>query len=258
MAMLLAEKLGIDGVRELAKIYATDIDEESLKEGRRAVFSVRDTESLPPGFAERYFTIDGPKATLNRDLRRLVMFGRLDLLQDAPISGIDLLLCRNTLMYFNAEAQARVLNRFSFSIDNSGFLVLGHAEMLFSYATMFMPVDLPRRIFRVMAKANIREEDRIRAAEWTRQGGERIKREYALAPGRLRQRHGGAHGHRFVRGSDFDERGCAPAVCREPLGHRQAAPGTRGSCLADIRSAIDRVLAEHREVTIKEVQHAVR
>ena len=71
------------------------------------------------------------------------MFGRLDLLQDAPISRIDLLLCRNTLMYFNADAQTRILSRFSFSIDTNGFLVLGRAEMLFSHGAMFAPVDLP-------------------------------------------------------------------------------------------------------------------
>ncbi len=258
VAMLLAEKLGIDGVRELAKIYATDIDEESLKEGRRAVFSVRDTESLPPGFAERYFTIDGPKATLNRDLRRLVMFGRLDLLQDAPISRIDLLLCRNTLMYFNAEAQARVLNRFSFSIDNSGFLVLGHAEMLFSYATMFMPVDLPRRIFRVMAKANIRE--RIGSGLL---GGRDKVANGSNANTRLRQ---AAFDSDTVAHMVIDSSG---VLISTSVGARQqfaVNPSDIGRPLqelevsyrpADIRSAIDRVLAEHREVTIKEVQHAV-
>ena len=157
VAMLLAEKLGIDRVKERAKIYATDVDDESLKEGRRAVFSVKDTEALPPGFAERYFVIDGESATMSRELRRAVMFGRLDLLQDAPISRIDLLLCRNTLMYFNAEAQTRILSRFSFSVDSNGFLVLGRAEMLFSHGAMFTPVDLQRRVFRVNAKANHRD-----------------------------------------------------------------------------------------------------
>src|SRR6185503_10647648 len=90
VAMLLAERYGIDGVRDRAKIYATDVDEEALTEGRRASFAARDLEELPPGFREKYFNGDG--TSLNRELRRAVMFGRLDLLQDAPISRIDLLL----------------------------------------------------------------------------------------------------------------------------------------------------------------------
>jgi two-component system CheB/CheR fusion protein len=86
-----------------------------------------------------------------------VMFGRIDLLQDAPISRIDLLLCRNTLMYFNADAQRRILSRFSFSLNPNGFLVLGRAEMLFNHTGMFVPADLPRRVFRVVVRANNRD-----------------------------------------------------------------------------------------------------
>jgi two-component system CheB/CheR fusion protein len=84
---------------------------------------------------------------LRKDLRRAVIFGRNDLVQDAPISRIDLLVCRNTLMYFNAEAQAHILARFHFALGNSGVLFLGKAEMLLSHSAMFRPVDLKRRIF---------------------------------------------------------------------------------------------------------------
>ena len=63
-----------------------------------------------------------------------VIFGRHDLIQDAPISRIDLLVCRNTLMYFNAETQARILDRFHFALDDGGYLFLGKAEMLLTHA----------------------------------------------------------------------------------------------------------------------------
>jgi two-component system CheB/CheR fusion protein len=152
LAMLLAERLGLAGVRERAKIYATDIDDEALNEARRATFKVADISELPPGFLEKYFSVEGSTAALHRELRKAVLFGRIDLLQDAPISRVDLLLCRNTLMYFNSDAQARVLSRFSYSVNVDGFLVLGRAEMLFSRTAMFMPVDLARRIFRVNVK----------------------------------------------------------------------------------------------------------
>jgi two-component system CheB/CheR fusion protein len=68
--------------------------------------------------------------------------------QDAPISRIDLLACRNTLMYFNAETQAKILSRFHFALADGGILLLGKAEMLLSHGSIFTPVDLKRRIFR--------------------------------------------------------------------------------------------------------------
>lgn len=73
--------------------------------------------------------------------------------QDAPVSRVDLLTCRNALMYFNAEMQARILARFHFALKNDGFLFLGKAEMLFTHANLFVPIDLKRRIFARMPHA---------------------------------------------------------------------------------------------------------
>src|SRR4029453_9899778 len=79
-----------------------------------------------------------------KDYRRSVVFGRHDLLDDAPISRVDLLACRNTLMYFNHEAQSKIVSRFHFALQEGGYLVLGKAEML-NFADAFAPVDLKRR-----------------------------------------------------------------------------------------------------------------
>jgi two-component system CheB/CheR fusion protein len=86
-----------------------------------------------------------------------VIFGRNDLVQDAPISRIDLLLCRNTLMYFNAETQARILRRFHFALEDTGALVLGKSEMLITRGELFKPVDLKRRVFRTAGVRTARE-----------------------------------------------------------------------------------------------------
>jgi two-component system CheB/CheR fusion protein len=77
-------------------------------------------------------------------------------MQDAPISRVDLLTCRNTLMYFNAEAQSRVLSRLHFALADGGVLLLGKAETLLSHGSMFVPIDLKRRIFRKMSTATSR------------------------------------------------------------------------------------------------------
>ncbi len=77
-------------------------------------------------------SVQGGRYVFRKDLRRSVIFGRNDLVQDAPISRIDLLVCRNTLMYFNAETQAKILERFHFALAPRGVLFLGKAEMLLS------------------------------------------------------------------------------------------------------------------------------
>jgi two-component system CheB/CheR fusion protein len=96
---------------------------------------------------ERYFEQNGSHFVFHKDLRRSVIFGRHDLVQDAPISRISLLVCRNTLMYFNNETQNRVLGRFHFALSDNAFLFLGKAEMLLTRTHLFQPIDLKRRVF---------------------------------------------------------------------------------------------------------------
>ena len=148
IAMLLAQELGADEFRERVKIYATDLDEEALNAARHAAYTERQVETVPPEFLKKYFEqVDG-LFFFRKDLRRQVIFGRHDLINDAPISRIDLLTCRNTLMYLNTETQARVLARLHFALNDGGFLLLGRAETLMAHGYTFVPVDLKRRLSR--------------------------------------------------------------------------------------------------------------
>jgi two-component system, chemotaxis family, CheB/CheR fusion protein len=147
VAILLAEAIGPEAFRERVKIYATDVDEEALNQARHAVYGPRTAEDVPAPLLERYFDRQDDRFTFNKELRRSVIFGRHDLIQDAPISRVDLLVCRNCLMYFNTEAQARILARFHFALVPSGVLFLGKAETLLAQSATFAPVDIKRRLF---------------------------------------------------------------------------------------------------------------
>jgi two-component system, chemotaxis family, CheB/CheR fusion protein len=148
VAMILAEDLGPDEFRDRVKIYATDVDEDALNVARGAAYTDRQIEGIPPELLIKYFErVDG-LYFFRKDLRRQVIFGRHDLINDAPISRIDLLTCRNTLMYLNAETQARVLSRLHFALHEGGFLLLGRAETLMAHGQAFVPVDLKRRLSR--------------------------------------------------------------------------------------------------------------
>lgn len=148
LTMLLAEALGVDGFRDRVKVYATDVDEEALTEARGASYDAKAVESVPPDLLGRYFEQSNGRYVFHKDLRRGVIFGRNDLVKDAPISRVDLLVCRNTLMYLNAETQRNVLGRLHFALSPQGTLFLGHAEMLLSHGDRFTPLNLKHRIFR--------------------------------------------------------------------------------------------------------------
>jgi two-component system CheB/CheR fusion protein len=157
LAMLLAEALGEKEFRSRVKIYATDLDEEAIARGRLATYSARDLRDVPDAMREKYFEKSTMAYTFRSDLRRCVIFGRNNLIQDAPIGHLDLLVCRNTLMYFNAETQARVLARFHFALNDRGFLFVGKAEILLTHANLFRPLNLKYRIFAKLGKTTMRD-----------------------------------------------------------------------------------------------------
>jgi two-component system CheB/CheR fusion protein len=157
LAMVFAEALGLEGFRQRVKIYATDVDEEALVQARQASYSARDLQPVPPELRSKYFEEVGNRFVFRPDLRRAVIFGRHDLVQDAPISRLDLLVCRNTLMYFNAETQSRILARLHFALNNTGVIFLGKAEMMLTRANLFTPVQLKHRIFMKVAKPTLRD-----------------------------------------------------------------------------------------------------
>jgi len=148
LAMLLAEALGPDDFRRRVKIYATDVDEDALMGARAASYDEKAVESVPAELLKKYFEQVNGRYIFHKDLRRAVIFGRNDLVKDAPISRVDLLVCRNTLMYMNADTQRNVLGRLHFALGAQGTLFLGHAEMLLSHGDRFTPLNLKHRIFR--------------------------------------------------------------------------------------------------------------
>jgi two-component system CheB/CheR fusion protein len=129
------------------KIYATDIDEGALNAARRAEYAPEALRGVKPEIREKYFT---GKATLRlaRSVRRMVIFGRSNLLTDAPISHVDLLLCRNVLIYFNAAAQAHIMGRLKHALNEGGVLFLGKSESQLHRDSELIAIDPRWRIFR--------------------------------------------------------------------------------------------------------------
>ena len=158
LAMAFAEEVGEAGFAERVKIYATDVDEQALRDARHGVFSADQAKDVPDDFRERYFEPTDSRFVFRPDFRQAVIFGRNDLLVDPPISRIDLISTRNTLMYFNPDVQRRILQNFHFALLPTGYLFLGRSETLLTRSSLFVPVDLKKRIFARGVRDDIQEQ----------------------------------------------------------------------------------------------------
>src|SRR3954466_10119583 len=108
---------------------------------------LKQVESVPPDLQARPFEPAGQRVAFRKDLRRTILTCRNNLVADAPISRLDLLICRNTLMYFTAETQGRILRHFHFALRDGGVLMLGRSEMMVSHRDLFAADNLKQRIF---------------------------------------------------------------------------------------------------------------
>jgi two-component system CheB/CheR fusion protein len=128
------------------KIYATDIDEEALTTARRGEYAAERLRRVRAEWRERYFS-GSTRLRINREQRRLVIFGRSNLMLDAPISHCQLIVCRNLLIYFDTATQKQILGRMHYALEPGGVLFLGKAESKLSESHLFRPLNLRWRLF---------------------------------------------------------------------------------------------------------------
>jgi two-component system CheB/CheR fusion protein len=148
LAILLCEQLGAAEFARRVKIYATDLDEAALNTARHASYLPRDVETVPEHLLGKYFERSNNHHMVSRELRKAVIFGRHNIVHDAPISRIDLLVCRNLLIYLEAETQNIVLPRLHYALVDDGYLFLGKAETQLARSKLFQSIDIKHRLFR--------------------------------------------------------------------------------------------------------------
>jgi two-component system CheB/CheR fusion protein len=131
IAMIVSEVMGhpVDLAQHL-KIFATDLDEQSLAVGRRAVYPLSAAKSIPPHLLQRFGLVREHDFEVSKDLRACVLFAKHNIADDPPFPDIDLVSCRNTLIYFTSPLQERVIALFGFSLRPGGLLFLGSSESL--------------------------------------------------------------------------------------------------------------------------------
>ncbi|WP_013334312.1 CheR family methyltransferase [Gloeothece verrucosa] len=147
LLILFAEIVGIEFCLKRVKAFATDVDEAAISQARQRTYSKKEIAGIPPNLLKKYFTKIEKNYIFERKLRQSIIFGCHDLAKDAPISKIDLLLCRNVLMYFEKQTQEAILTRFHFALKNTGFLFLGNIDLLIHERQIFTPINLKHRMY---------------------------------------------------------------------------------------------------------------
>ena len=147
-AIVVAEALGDDFPWPEVRIFATDIDREAIAFARRGIYPPAALKSLPAGARDRYFVKSDGGYEVGKRLRAIMVFGEHDLGERAPFPRIDLLLCRNVLIYFATPMQRLALETFAFSLRPGGRLVLGTSESVMALPAPFEEEQARLRVFR--------------------------------------------------------------------------------------------------------------
>ena len=130
------------------QIFASDINAQAIRIGRECKYDEAITVDVSPERLERFFTKEGNLYRVRKELRDLVLFAPHNLLRDPPFSKLDLVTCRNLLIYLNRPTQERVIELFHFSLNRGSYLFLGSSESIDSSAALFETLDKKKRLYR--------------------------------------------------------------------------------------------------------------
>jgi two-component system CheB/CheR fusion protein len=147
IAMLLTEHARMMDMPPALQVFASDLDDNAIRTAREGIYPAAIAGDLSEDRLRRFFVKDVRGYRVRRELRECVLFAVHDVLRDSPFSRVDLLSCRNLLIYLNREAQARVLDIFHFSLLPGGVLFLGSSESIEEGSQHFSVIDKKHRLF---------------------------------------------------------------------------------------------------------------
>lgn len=147
LAILLADMVRDLPIPPAIQVFASDIDEQALDIARAGLYPESIRDEVPAASLERYFVHAGKQYRVRQALRDMVTFACHDLLRDPPFNGVDLVACRNFLIYLDRPTQSQVLQRFHFALAPHGYLFLGSAETADVVPGLFARIDRQSRLY---------------------------------------------------------------------------------------------------------------
>ena len=147
LALSLLDVISAEKARRSLKVFATDINERDLAQARAGIYPETIAASLAPDLLRRYFVSVTGGYEVSKAVREMCVFARHDLTRDPPFSRLDLVSCRNVLIYFGPTLQKRVVPLLHYALRPDGYLVLGSSETVGRSTDLFAPVDRKHKIY---------------------------------------------------------------------------------------------------------------
>lgn len=148
LAILLSEILGNKIRHYNIQIFGTDIDTDATLRARKGIYPETSLADLDKDLVDKYFLRNGNSFQVVKSIKEIVVFARQDLVKDPPFSKLDLISCRNLLIYFENQLQKRIIPLFHYVLNNHGYLMLGKSESIGLYSDLFVPVDKRWKIYK--------------------------------------------------------------------------------------------------------------
>ena len=159
IAMLFLEEIAAAKRNIKLQVFASDVDDDAVAFARNGLYPESIAADVSPARLARFFTREDHGYRVTPELREVVVFTAQDLLADPPFSRLDLVSCRNLLIYLRPEAQEKVLSLFHFALREGGILVLGGSETVGSLGDRFEPISKTQRIYRHLGRSRPGEVD---------------------------------------------------------------------------------------------------
>jgi two-component system CheB/CheR fusion protein len=147
LAITLLEFLGARASSLRIQLFGTDINEKGIAKARSGIYPESAMKNVSANRVEKFFTKEAGGYRVNKVVRDLCVFARQDVAKDPPFSSLDLISCRNFLIYVQPELQEKIISTLHYALNPSGFLLLGSAESAASYPQMFTPLNKKNKIY---------------------------------------------------------------------------------------------------------------
>ena len=175
LAILCRELMEARQAQFPVQIFATDIDQRALQVARNAIYPVGIEEHVTPARLSRFFVKQGKQYHVCKEIREMVLFSSHNLISDPPFSRLDMISCRNLLIYLGSHLQNKLIPLFHYALRPSGYLFLGPSESIAAHGELFQPLHLQHRISQRKATA-LGASNGHRAAYASHRGGATAER----------------------------------------------------------------------------------
>jgi two-component system CheB/CheR fusion protein len=140
IAICLSEYLEMNGINMSVQIFGTDISERNIEKARAGVYSETIADNVSEARLKRFFSVVNHHYQINKSIRDMCIFAKQDLTRDPPFSNLDIVSCRNVLIYFKPSIQRRIIPLFHYALKEKGFLLLGKSESIGTFNDLFSPL----------------------------------------------------------------------------------------------------------------------